>query len=219
MSQINVAPTRSNLIRVKKDLEFAREGYEILDKKREVLTSELMHLAHDAEVLQQKVWESLDVAYRSLENARLTVGQEHVEWVSMAVNKSVEVDIKARSIMGVAIPMIEKRDQPHQLSYSLGNVPATLDNASYDFEKFLRQVPELAEMTTSAWRLARELRKTKRRVNALKHIFIPAYEETVAYIESTLEEREREETFRLKLLKSKSESMEGQEKPVEQSEG
>jgi V/A-type H+-transporting ATPase subunit D len=219
MSQINVAPTRSNLIRVKKELEFAREGYEILDKKREVLTSELMHLAHDAEVLQQKVWESLDVAYRSLENARLTVGQEHVEWVSMAVNKSVEVDIKARSIMGVAIPMIEHRTQPRQISYSLGNVPATLDNASYDFEKFLRQVPELAEMTTSAWRLARELRKTKRRVNALKHIFIPAYEETVAYIESTLEEREREETFRLKLLKSKSESSEGQDEVVEESKG
>lgn len=217
MSQVNVAPTRSNLIRVKKELEFAREGYEILDKKREVLTSELMHLAHDAEVLQQKVWESLKVAYSSLENARLTVGQEHVEWVSLAVNKSVEVDIKTRSIMGVGIPMIEQRKHPRQIPYSLGNIPATLDNASYDFDKFLSQVPELAEMTTSAWRLARELRKTKRRVNALKHIFIPQYEETVAYIESTLEEREREETFRLKLLKSRAESTDGKDGHKEES--
>lgn len=204
MSRLNIAPTRSNLMRIKKQLAFAREGYEILDKKREVLTTELMHLAHDADVLQQEVWKQLDSAYRSLENARLTVGQERVEWAALAVNKTIEVEIKNRGVMGVPIPIVESHGEPPQISYSLGDTLATMDDASFSFRTVLNRVPELAEVMTSVWRLARELRKTQRRVNALKYIFIPNYEETAAYIENALEEREREETFRLKLLKDKS---------------
>ncbi len=205
MSRLNIAPTRSNLMRIKKDLSFAREGYDILDKKREVLTTELMHLAHDADVLQNQVWEKLAAAYRSLENARLTVGQERVEWASLAVNKTIEVEIKSRGVMGVPIPIVESHGEPPEMSYSLGDTQATLDDASFAFRTVLNRVPELTETMTSVWRLARELRKTQRRVNALKYIFIPAYEETVTFIESAMEEREREETFRLKLLKNRAE--------------
>ena len=143
-------------------------------------------------------------AYRSLENARLTVGQERVEWASLAVNKTTEVEIKSRSVMGVPIPIVEAHDAPPEMAYSLGDTQATLDDASYAFRTVLTRVPELTEVMTSVWRLARELRKTQRRVNALKYIFIPDYEDTVAFIENTLEEREREETFRLKLLKTRS---------------
>ena len=204
MSRLNIAPTRSNLIQTKKDLSFARKGYEILDKKREVLTTELMHLAHDADVLQNQVWQQLDSAYRSLENARLTVGQERVEWASLAVNKSTEVEIKNRGVMGVPIPIVESHGEPPEMTYSMGDTLATLDDASYAFRIVLNRVPELTEIMTSVWRLARELRKTQRRVNALKYIFIPDYEDTVTFIENTLEEREREETFRLKLLKTRA---------------
>ena len=208
MSRLNVAPTRSNLIRIKKELAFAREGFDILDKKREVLTTELMHLAHDADVLQQKVWKQLAVAYHSLENARLTVGQERVEWAALAVNKTTEVEIKTRGVMGVPVPIVEAHGDPPEISYSLENTLATLDNASYDFRNVLNAVPELTEIMTSVWRLARELRKTQRRVNALKYIFIPDYEETLEFIENALEEREREETFRLKKLKSQADKKE-----------
>ena len=89
------------------------------------------------------------------------------------------------------------------MPYSLGDTKATLDEASAAFRKVLERVPELSELVTSVWRLAGELRKTLRRVNALQHIFIPDYEETVLFIKSALEEREREETFRLKWLKTK----------------
>jgi len=211
MSRLNVAPTRSNLMRIKKQLDFAREGYDILDKKREVLTTELMHLAHDADVMQQEVWQQLDVAYRSLENARLTVGQERVEWAALAVNKSTEVKIKNRGVMGVPIPIVEAYGEPPQISYSLGDTLATMDDASFSFRTVLNRIPELTEMMTSVWRLARELRKTQRRVNALKNIFIPDYEETAAFIENALEEREREETFRLKLLKDRTIAAESKE--------
>jgi V/A-type H+-transporting ATPase subunit D len=203
---MNVPPTRSNLLRIKRELELAREGYEILDKKQEVLTTELMHLAHDAETLQRQVWDLLATAYHALEDARLTMGQERVEWAALAVNKTVEVEIKSRGIMGVPVPTVEAHGEPPKMPYSLGDTMATLDEASASFHEVLDQIPELAEVMTSVWRLARELRKTQRRVNALQHIFIPDYEETVDFIESALEEREREETFRLKRLKAKAPS-------------
>jgi V/A-type H+/Na+-transporting ATPase subunit D len=203
MAVLNVAPTRSNLIRIKKELQFAREGYEILDRKREVLTTELVRVAHEADVLQKEVWRILETAYRALEKAQLTLGSDHVEWAALAANKTVDVHLKLRGIMGVAIPVIEARGEPQKMLYSLSGTNAALDEASAAFREVLIKTPQLSMLVTTVWRLAGELRKTQRRVNALQHIFIPAYEETVTFIVSSLEEREREETFRLKWLKTK----------------
>src|SRR5512133_3298897 len=212
MAVLNVPPTRSNLIRVKKELQFAREGYEILERKREVLTSELIRVAHDAEVLQQQVWKSLAEAYRAMERAQLTMGREHVEWAALAANKTVDILLKFRGIMGVAVPVIEARGGPAEMLYSLGDTTAALDEASAAFRDVLAKIPELSMLVTTVWRLAGELRKTQRRVNALQYIFIPGYEETVAFIVSSLEEREREETFRLKLLKNRAAKAQSKEK-------
>jgi V/A-type H+-transporting ATPase subunit D len=217
MPRLNVPPTRSSLLRMKQELQFAREGYEILDKKREVLTSELIRLAHDAEAVQEQVWGLLATAYRTLEQSRLTMGREHLEWAALAVNKTVDVQIKARGIMGVSLPRVEARGAPPEMPYSLGDTTAALDEASAAFREVLDHMPELSEQVTSVWRLARELRKTQRRVNALQYIFIPEYEETVAFIEAALEEREREDTFHLKLLKARSSRAAG-EPPVHEYE-
>ena len=112
MAKINIAPTRSNLIRIKKDLRFAREGYEILDRKREVLTTELVRVAKEADTLQKEVWKLLETAYGAMEKARLVMGSDHVEWAALAANKTVDVHLKLRGIMGVAIPMIESVGEP-----------------------------------------------------------------------------------------------------------
>jgi V/A-type H+-transporting ATPase subunit D len=204
VARLNVPPTRSSLLRIKQELDFARQGYQILDQKREVLTTELIHLAHDAEMLQEQVWSFLSTAYRALAMAKLTMGQEHVEWAALAVNKTVDVVLKFRGVMGVPVPLVEARGGPPEMPYSLGDTTAALDEASAAFRRVLTEIPELSELVTSVWRLAGELRKTQRRVNALQYIFIPEYEETVVFIENALEEREREETFRLKLLKHKA---------------
>jgi len=203
MPQINVAPTRTNLIRLKKDLRFAREGYEILDRKREALTGELVRVAKEADTLQKEVWALLASAYSAMQKARLVMGSDHVEWAALAVNKTVDVHLRLRGIMGVAIPQIEARGEPPKLLYSPGDTAAVLDEASAAFREVLLRVPQLSMLTSAVWRLANELRKTQRRVNALQHIFIPQYENMVAFIISSLEEREREETFRLKMLKNK----------------
>jgi V/A-type H+-transporting ATPase subunit D len=203
MPKINVAPTRSNLIRIKKELKFAKEGYEILDRKREVLTTELVRVAHEAEVLQQEVWKLLAPGYSALQKARLTLGSDQLEWAALAANKTVDVHIKVRGIMGVAIPVIEASGEPPQMPFSPGGTNASLDEASATFREVLIRIPQLSMLVTTVWRLAGELRKTQRRVNALQHIFIPNYEATVEFIVSSLEEREREEIFRLKWLKTK----------------
>src|SRR5512135_2898852 len=203
MPAISVAPTRTNLIRVKKDLRFAREGYEILDRKREALTNELVRVAKEADALQKEVWGLLQTAYDAMEKARLVMGSDHVEWAALAVNKTVDVHLKLRGIMGVAIPMITASGEPPKLLYSPGDTAAVLDEATSAFRDVLLRTPQLAMLTSAVWRLANELKKTQRRVNALQHIFIPNYEATVQFIVSSLEEREREEIFRLKWLKTK----------------
>jgi V/A-type H+-transporting ATPase subunit D len=160
-------------------------------------------VAKEADTLQKEVWALLRTAYDAMEKARLVMGSDHVEWASLAVNKTVDVHLKLRGIMGVAIPNIEARGEPPELLYSPGDTAAVLDEASTAFRKVLIRVPQLSMLTATVWRLANELRKTQRRVNALQHIFIPQYENTIEFIVSSLEEREREETFRLKLLKVK----------------
>jgi len=206
MARINIPPTRSNLIRIRQELEFVREGYEILNRKREVLTSELIQLAHDAGVLQEEMYRKQSAAYQALERARLSMGRERVEWAAMATSKTVDVQLRFRGIMGVAVPQITATGAPPELSYSPDDTNAAMDEASAAFREVIAILPELSRLVTSVWRLAGELRKTQRRVNALQHIFIPQYEETVEFIVSTLEERDREDTFRLKLLKTHSSS-------------
>jgi V/A-type H+-transporting ATPase subunit D len=174
-----------------------------LDRKREALTTELLRVAHDAAVLQEKVWAELADAYRTLEVARLSMGRERLEWAALSVNETIDVKIRLHSVMGVVLPIIESHGTSPQTPYSLGDTTVSLDEAASHFRRVLSELPTLTETMTTVWRLARELQKTQRRVNALQYIFIPQYEETVNYIENTLEEREREETFRLKRLKSK----------------
>ena len=208
MARINLPPTRSNLIRIKQELQFIREGYDILNRKREVIAAELVRVARDAEDRQERVWEMLAKAYRAIETAQLTMGRERVEWSALAASKTVDVQLRVHGIMGVPIPQIESRGEPSKLSYSLGDTTASLDEASEAFREVLREIPELSRLITAVWRLAVELRKTQRRVNALQYIFIPDYEETITFIVSTLEEREREEIFTLKLFKNRVEEKE-----------
>ncbi len=204
MARINIAPTRSNLLRIKHELQFARNGYEILDRKREVLTTELINVSKSAQELQDKVWNKLAEAYKALEKAKLVMGRERVEWAALSVNKTVDVQVKFRGVMGVPVPLVDSQGEPPAMSYSPGDTTAALDEASVAFQEVLKQLPELSELIASVWRLAGELRKTQRRVNALQYIFIPNYIETRNFVQASLEEREREETFRLKLLKNRS---------------
>ncbi len=201
-----ITPTRSNLLQTREMLALAREGHEILDKKREVLTTTLLQLAHTAQAQQLALQAALAEAYAALTEARQAMGRERLEWVAMAVNKSVSVEITLHSIMGVATPTVAARGGPPEMAYSPGDTPVALDEAVAQFRAALALLPETAATLTTVWRLARELQKTQRRVNALQYVLVPRYQTAVTSIENALEEREREETFRLKRLKGKRET-------------
>jgi V/A-type H+-transporting ATPase subunit D len=202
----NIAPTRSNLLNLKDSLRFAKEGYSILDQKREVLNLELLSLVDKAEVLQKKVDVLLTEAYQALELARLTMGREKMEWAALSVNTSKEVTVVNHGMMGIPLPTIETYGSNPSLSYSMAGTSVLLDQTRESFEKVLAEIPELTILQVSVSRLARELKKTQHRVNALERIFIPNYEETIHFIEENLEEQDREEIFRLQWLKKKKEA-------------
>ena len=204
MLQQRIAPTRSNLLRTRHALDLTREGFEILDRKREVLTNELIHVAHDAAALQDQVWHLLDEAYEALKIARLSTGREHLEWAALSLQSGIRAEVIPHSVMGVVLPSVRIVNIPAQVPYGLGDTTVPMDETVVCFRRVLEEIPLLAEMMTTVWRLALELQKTQRRVNALQYIFIPQYEETVKFIENALEEREREEIFRLKRIKSRA---------------
>ncbi len=126
-----------------------------------------------------------------------------MEWAALAVHKTVDVQLKFRGVMGVSTPLVEAHANDSVMPYSLGDTTAALDAATAAFRAALERIPELSQPVTSGWQLAGELRNTQRRGNALEHIFIPNDEETIVFIESSLEERDREEMFRLKQLKTR----------------
>ena len=184
---------------------------ELVEVGDEHLVGEVIGL--DGDTITIQVYEETS----GMEKAQLKMGRERVEWAALAANKTVDVTLKYRGVMGVSVPVIESQGTPSEMPYSLGDTTAALDQASAAFAKVLTLIPELSMVTTTVWRLAGEMRKTQRRVNALQYIFIPEYEDTVSFIVSSLEERDREETFRLKLLKRNMEKSE-EERRLEKSQ-
>jgi V/A-type H+-transporting ATPase subunit D len=198
---LDVAPTRGNLLRLQDNLERIRNGHDLLDRKREVLLQELTNRIAEAEALEQKAREQFQAAYDAMRRARMRMGTDRVRWISLRPTADVQTDVQTRSIMGARVPVVQVDIAPHARPYGPGGTSATLDEARERWLELVRSLGELVESTTTVWRLARELRKTQRRVNALENIIIPRYENTVSSIEQALEEEAREEIVHAKKVK------------------
>ena len=206
MARYEVAPTRTNLINLKSDLSFAQEGYEMLEQKREILVVELKRFTARAVEAQKKVDGELAHAFVSFREAELASGTAGVSSAARAVNIEADIALRERRIMGVAIPAAQlslKDNTPH---YGPQSTSVWADEAVVRFKNALTAIAALAESRISVIRLAREIQKTIRRVNALEKIFIPDYEETIKYVEDSLEEGDREAFFILKLVKDRLEA-------------
>ncbi len=198
MPPMRLSATRSNLLAVRQRLELARQGYELLDRKRDVLVSEILRTIDDAEEIQSAVDAQFASAYRMLRQARAVMGTERVRRTAILRSQEVDVHITPRSVMGVAVPTVRAHLPEATLAYGFGDTSVLLDQARVEWADALALMGRLSEVVTTIWRLAYELRRTQRRVNALQHVFIPQYEESLHWIEQTLEEKEREERFRMK---------------------
>ncbi len=210
----NPPPTRTLLLEARRSLAFAREGYDLLDRKRQALIAYAMDMLARARDEEESLAEQFAAAYAALGRARMSMGIECVEWAALSTARDGRVDINERSIMGVLVPIVNARPPEFRLVYSLSGTTASLDRAREDFAAVYALVCRAAELRTAVWRLAREIRRTQRRVNALKNILIPRYEATVTRVEAALEEKEREDFYRAKALKTLAGEREGRAQPL-----
>lgn len=193
-------PTKGNLMAVKKSLSLAKVGYELLDKKRNILIRELMALIDRASQIQGTIDQTFADAYLALQKANISLG--FCSELSKTVPFDTSVNMDVRSIMGVEIPILSI-DKPteNELHYGLNNTNALFDDAVAKFMQAKYLTVELAEIENSVYRLAVAIKQTQKRANALKNIMIPKFEGDVKFITDALDEKDREEFSRLKVIK------------------
>ena len=197
---LNVAPTKGNLMSTKKSLQLSRVGYELLDRKRNILIREMMMLIDRANEIQGKIDQAFNDAYLALQNANITLGFCDEVSLSTPIDNSLTLDY--RSVMGVEIPILSiDKSEKNELHYGLASSNAALDEAQMKFMRVKMLTVELAEIENSVYRLADSIKKTQKRANALKNIMIPKFENAVKSITDALDEKEREEFSRLKVIK------------------
>ena len=203
MARLNIAPTKSNFLSMKRQLAFAEEGYDLLEQKRQILIFELMSRLARANEVERKVVESLRRANAALREATLDIGSAALDRAALGVKLDSGLKLAGQHLMGLTIPRVTFRADPPGIPFGVSGTSANTDLAQRRFVELLPLLAELAELQNAVLRLARELRKTQRRCNALSKIFIPSYRETLAYISGTLEERERESLTILKIIRDR----------------
>lgn len=204
MARMNIAPTKSNLLTVKESLTVAKDGYDLLEQKREILVMELMRMVEKVKLLEQSIDQKVNEAYPALKNMLMAVGGDQVERISRAVHYDFTINEVPVNAAGMQFRSINVELPKRELFYSFMDSYADTDNVMVNFFDLLTLLTEMASIRTMVWRLAGEVKKTQRRVNALDKMVIPQTAETVRYIEGVLEERERENVFVLKNLKARS---------------
>jgi V/A-type H+-transporting ATPase subunit D len=203
MGKLNIAPTKSNLLVLKRQLDFAEEGYDLLEQKRQILIFELMSRLARAREAEQGAHEALRRAFAAIREARLDSGSKVLDGAILAVKMDHQVDISYQHLMGMKIPRVTVRTESVSAQFGVGGTSASTDVAMRLFVEVLPLLAELAELENAVMRLAMELRKTQRRCNALSKIFMPDYRETINYIIGSLEERERESFVILKMIRDR----------------
>lgn len=206
MQQKQVFATKGNLIATKKSLSIAKMGYELMDRKRNILVREMMSLVDKVKMLRDEITIAYENGYYLLQQANVSTGVISNIAEQVAIEKSVKLTY--RSVMGVEIPtIIYTPSEKIEIEYGLEESNSRVDEAFVQFQKVKELTMIIAEVDNSVYRLANAIRKTQKRANALKNIVIPDFEATIKFISESLEEKEREEFSRLKVIKANKEKM------------
>ena len=205
---INIAPTKSNLLTTKEQLAVSTNGYELLEEKREILVRELMGLVEQVRLLEDEIEKAIEEAYPAFKRMLMIDGADEVERISHAIHYDFEMIEKNVTVGGMQFETIEVELPQKELFYSFMGTYANTDAVIIKFLNLLSLLTQMASIRTIVWRLAEEVKRTQRRVNALDKMIIPQASQTIKYIEGVLEERERENVFVLKALKRKKQRQE-----------
>lgn len=198
---VKIAPTRGNMRRLKTAVALAAKGRDLLDQKRKILMAELSSKIKEVGELQEEIQKTFSSGYSSIQMAHISMGIGRVELVSESVPIETGFVVRLRSVMGVELPQVDPISEELTPSYSFGYTSPSLDNAYIHARKVLVMIARLAEVETSVTRLAIQIRKTARRVNALEKVTLPFHIKMIKEISAILDENEREDMVRMKLSK------------------
>ncbi len=194
-------PTKGNLMAAKNSLALAQQGYDLMDRKRNILIRELMNLIDEARDIQDEIDSTFTYAYSCLQRANIEHGIDTVSQLAYTVPIENSITIQTRSIMGTEIPHIKYTPANEFPTYSFSTTRESIDIATRAFQKVKDLTVKLAMVENAAYRLASNIKKTQKRANALQNITIPMYTNLVYTISNALEEKDREEFTRLKVIK------------------
>jgi len=201
----DIKPTRSELLKVKKQIKLAKSGHSLLKKKRDGMILEFFEILKKAKTLRRELVDEYKIALGRINIARTIEGDLKVKSIAMAIKEIPDIKLTTKNIMGVKVPKIESSEIQKafmERGYGLYNSSA-IDEAAAAYEKVVEKILLAAEVETSMRKLLNEIEKTKRRVNALEFVVMPRLEEVQNFIRLRLEEMERENIFRLKRIKAK----------------
>lgn len=204
---LNVKPTRSELIGLKKRIKLSERGYKLLKMKRDGLILEFFKVLSQAKDLKNELAEKYARAQQMIAIAETVEGTIGVKSAAMSASENPEIDLKSKNIMGVVVPKIEAKSVKKSLDqrgYGVIGTSSAIDEAADAFEDLVESIIRSAELETTMKRLLDEIEGTKRRVNALEFKVIPELIEARDFIKMRLDEMEREELFRMKRTKSKA---------------
>lgn len=196
-------PTRTNLDRAKHFLVFAHNSHALLDRKRKVLIQEMMERVQKAQAAAEQLQSKLEEVYKIIVHANIVYGSLAVEELSRTVDPLEDVEVLSTSVMGVSLPKLIVPEYELDASYGMYRGGVSLDFAMEKMVELRHLLFEFTEMETAISRLAYEIKRTAKRVNSIEKIQIPRYEEIVKTIEDALAEKDREDLFRLKIVKKK----------------
>lgn len=210
-----INPTRMELLSLKNRTKLAVKGHGLLKEKRDALIKEFFDILDRVKGVREAAERSLKEANETLLEAQIAMGDLAVRKASLSVKESIDVDIKSRSVMGVSVPVTNVKMEERSIidrGYSFSDTTIQLDEAAKKFEESIKFLIELGEVEKTIFLLAEEIEATKRRVNALEHIMIPRFENTEKYIDMRLQEMERENFVRLKMIRSTIEKKDNEAK-------
>jgi V/A-type H+-transporting ATPase subunit D len=198
-------PTRSVLLDLRRQLEQAVQGHAILERKRETLLRELWNLFSEVKHTQREVRERFAAAYKVQREARLVMGMDAMRFAGLTPAAATDYSLEVRSVMGVLLPLVNMRVEPLPFPYSPAGINAIFDELRNRWIEAGQILGAWTELHGSVWRVAAELERTQRRVNALENLWIPKHRAAIQRIQVVIDEQERESFLRTKRVKEQRE--------------
>lgn len=196
--------TKGNLLRLKHSYDLAKNGYDLMDRKRNILIKEMMEMVEKVKVLRKEITEVYHLGYYLLQQANMSSGI--IQSIAEQVTLEEDVELTYRSVMGVEIPnVLYTPKENREIPYGLQNTSSRIDEAYLQFQKIKELSYTLAEVDNAVYRLASSIAQTQKRANALKNVVLPRLSSQIQRISASLEEKEREEFSRLKVIKAQKE--------------